>query len=171
MEDTLHIVPFDPARADHRAAFRDLNLAWIEKHFAVEPADRRQLDDPEGQILAPGGRILMAELVHRDPSPAVEIVGTCALVAEPGGAFELAKMAVLERARGRGIGRKLVEAAIAEAHALGAAQVELVSNTSLAPALALYRAMGFVEAPLPSSEYARADIRMVLELSAGSEHG
>lgn len=160
----IRIVPYDPGRPDHRAAFRELNLAWIRKHFTVEPADLHQLDDPEGHVLAAGGQILMAELADEEPRGAGTIVGTCALVAEPGGVFELAKMAVDESARGRGIGRRLAEAAIAEARARGAAMIELVSNHSLAPALALYRALGFVEVPMLPSEYARADIRMVLEL-------
>lgn len=158
----ISIVPYDPARPEHRAAFRDLNLAWIEKHFTVEPADLHQLDDPEGHILAGGGQILMAELDGSEPVGAGTVVGTCALIAEPGGVFELAKMAVDESVRGRGIGRRLAEAAIAEARARGAPMIELVSNRSLAPALALYRALGFAEAPMAPSEYARADIRMVL---------
>jgi GNAT superfamily N-acetyltransferase len=162
--DSIRIVPYDRARPEHPAAFRALNLAWIEQYFTVEPADLRQLDDPEGTILAPGGAILFAETAP-GPAGAIEILGTCALVAEPDAAFELAKMAVDERARGRGIGRLLGEAALAEARRLRARRVELVSNRSLGPALALYRTLGFVEVPLPPSEYARADIKMVLELA------
>ena len=155
----VRIVPFDPARPEHHAAFRDLNLAWIGAHFAVEARDRHELDEPVGHILAAGGQIFMAEV------DSGEILGTCALLAEPDGAFELAKMAVSETARGRGVGRALGEAAIAAARARGAPRVELLSSTVLAPAIALYRALGFVEVPLPPSDYARANIKMVLELS------
>ena len=154
----MRVVPFDPARADHRAAFRDLNLAWIEAHFVVEARDRRELDDPDAHILAHGGAIFMA-----DDDGA--IVGTCALLAEPDGACELAKMAVHASARGRGVGRALGEAAVAAARARGAPRIDLLSNTVLGPALGLYRALGFVEVPLPATDYARANIKMVLELS------
>lgn len=156
---TVRVVPFAPDDPAHRAGFRDLNLAWIEAHFAVEPRDRQELDDPETHILAGGGRVFVAE------SDGV-VVGACALVREPDGAFELVKMAVASSARGRGVGRALGEAAIAAARAAGAPRVELLSNTRLAPAIALYRALGFVEAPLPRTDYVRADIRMVLALDA-----
>jgi ribosomal protein S18 acetylase RimI-like enzyme len=43
--------------------------------------------------------------------------------------------------------------------------VELLSNTVLAPALALYRSLGFAEVPLPRTDYRRANIKMVLDLS------
>ena len=161
-EGAVRVVPYSSARPDHRSAFRDLNLAWIERHFAVEPRDRRELDDPEGQILAHGGQIFVAET---DDRGGPEVLGVCALLVEHDGACELAKMAVRETARGRGVGRALGEAVIAAARGRGAPRVELLSNRALAPAIALYRALGFVEAPLPATEYARADIRMVLDLS------
>ena len=147
-----------PYRPEHRDAFRALNLAWITRHFVVEEADRRVLDDPEGHILSRGGRILVAE---RDG----QVAGVCALLAEADGSFELAKMAVDESLRGSGIGHALGAAAVELAWSLGAGQVELVSNRSLAPALSLYRKLGFVEAPLTATEYQRADIRMVLARS------
>jgi GNAT superfamily N-acetyltransferase len=163
---SFRVGPYDPARPDHRAAFRDLNLAWIEAHFIVEPRDRHELDDPEGHILAAGGEIFMAESPSADGRGRVEVVGTCALLAEPGGVFELAKMAVGEAARGHGVARALVAAVIAAARARGATRLELLSNTALAPAIGLYRSFGFVEVPLPASDYARANIKMVLELPA-----
>jgi ribosomal protein S18 acetylase RimI-like enzyme len=168
----VRIVPFDTDRADHRDAFSALNLAWIQKLFDVEELDRQQLFHPESSILAHGGTILMAEETQ-DTTPtsaqdaaglSSRILGTCALIAEPDNAFELAKMAVSEEARGLGIGRMLCEAAIAEARRRGASRVELLSNRSLTPAISLYRSLGFVEAPLPPTDYARADIKMVLEL-------
>lgn len=151
------VVPYDPARVDHRAAFRDLNLAWIERHFAVEARDRHELDDPEGHILAAGGRIFVAE-------SGGHVLGVCALLRLGDDAWELAKMAVRDDARGRGVGRALGEAAVAAARETGASRVELLSNTRLAPAIGLYRALGFVEAPMAPSEYARANIHMVLVL-------
>jgi putative acetyltransferase len=151
----VRIVDYEPR---HREAFRDLNLAWIEEYFAVEEPDRRQLSDPERTILARGGAILVAER-------GAEAVAVCALIVSGDGHFELAKMATRKDLRGSGVGRKLMTAAIGKARALGARKLSLLSHHSLAPALALYRSVGFVDAPMPTgNEYERADISMELEL-------
>ena len=152
--DGLRIVPYRP---QHAAAFRDLNLEWIRKYFAVEPADMRELGDPDTYIIAPGGCIIMAEL--NDVA-----VGTCALMREEVGVFKLAKMTVSESVRGLGVGRALGEAAVAYACAAGARRVELFTNSSLTPAVSLYRALGFVDVPVGKSEFVRADRHMVLDL-------
>jgi hypothetical protein len=41
-----------------------------------------------------------------------------------------------------------------------------VTNSALKPALQVYRKLGFVDVPVGASEYARADVRMRLELRA-----
>ena len=151
----IRIVDYEPR---HREAFRDLNLAWIEEHFAVEEPDRRQLSDPEESILAPGGAILVAETGS-------EAVGVCALLVVGHGHLELAKMATRKDRRGAGVGRQLMLAALTKARALGAHKLSLLSHHSLAPALALYRSVGFVDVAMPpGNEYERADVAMELEL-------
>jgi GNAT superfamily N-acetyltransferase len=151
----VRIVDYEPR---HREAFRDLNLAWIEEYFVIEAPDRRQLSDPETTILAPGGAILVAEM-------GTEAVAVCALVAAGEGHFELAKMATRKDVRGSGVGRRVMAAAIEKARALGARKLSLLSHHSLAPALALYRSVGFVDARMPTgNEYERADVAMELEL-------
>ena len=152
--DGLRIVPYRP---EHAAAFRDLNLDWIRKYFTVEARDERDLGDPDTYIIAPGGYIFMAELNDR-------LVGTCALMREDEGVFELAKMTVSEAVRGLGVGRALGEATIAHARAIGARRVELYTNSSLAPAIALYRSLGFVHVPVGQTDFVRADVHMVLDL-------
>ena len=149
------IIDYQP---NHRDQFRALNLAWITEYFEVEEPDRWQLDHPESHILATGGHIFIAEADG-------EVVGTCALLREDDTVFTLAKMAVAPHARGRGLGRALADAAIARARALGADRVELLSNTSLAPAIRLYRSLGFVEVPLPATDHVRANIKMALTLT------
>jgi GNAT superfamily N-acetyltransferase len=71
---------------------------------------------------------------------------------------------VAPAARGKGIGLLLGRAAVDRAVTMGVSRVELLSNTVLQPALQLYRKLGFVEAPLGHTEYARANIKMMLEL-------
>ena len=150
----IRVLPYSPA---HRTAFRDLNLEWITTHFEVEEEDRRVLDDPEGEILARGGAILVA-LEGDTP------VGTGALISTGPREFELAKMAVTRSARGRGIGRALCLALLSVARERGAHHVELLSQTSLAAAISLYRSLGFEEVPLGAVPYKRSNIRMVLRL-------
>lgn len=146
----MEIVGFRP---EHAAAFRDLNIAWIEKHFTVEPKDLEVLEDPEGKILAKGGRIFMA---LQDGRP----VGCVALLKMADGGYEVAKMTVSEALRGSGLGKRLMQACIDEGLRLGAPRLYLETNSSLAPALGLYRAMGFKDlAPVPSP-YVRADVFM-----------
>ena len=154
IQNRIRVVPYEPA---YRTAFRELNLEWITAYFEVEDEDRRVLDDPEKQILAPGGAILLA-LDGDTP------VGTGALIRTGPHEFELAKMAVTPGAQGQGIGRALGAALIALARERGAHRVELMSQTTLAPAIRLYRSLGFVEVPLGPVPYQRANIRMVLEL-------
>lgn len=147
-------------QAGDAAAFRALNEIWIEKYFALEEEDRLKLGDPEGQIIAKGGQVIMA---IEDGRP----IGCCALLAEGHNVFELGKMAVDEQLRGRGIGRKLLEFAIAEARQMGAKTIILGSNTKLANAVHLYESVGFQHVPpeeLPPSPYSRANVHMRLSL-------
>lgn len=156
---TVSIVPYAAA---YRDAFAALNRAWIERHFTLEPADRRYLDDPEGTILAKGGEVFFALDGSR-------VVGTCALIADGPHAFELAKMAVVDDQQGRGIGRALVEHALGFAEERGATRVFLLSSSSLRVALHLYERAGFVHVPFSVSEYARGDVRMEIALGERRE--
>ena len=74
-------------RPGDEAAFRDINLEWIERFFAVEQKDRDVLGDPAKYILDPGGAILMA--VENDIP-----LGVVALMVMGEGSVELAKMGV-----------------------------------------------------------------------------
>lgn len=150
----IDILDFEPR---YRADFKRLNLAWISTYFIVEPHDEEQLDDPEHHILAPGGYVLLARA-------GAQIVGTVALVPFADGLWELAKMAVDPAFQGRQIGKKLGEAAIARVRAVGGRQIFLESNRRLTPALNLYEKLGFREVPMAETPYARADIKMLLDL-------
>jgi len=142
-------------------AFRALNEQWISEHFTLEAEDRRQLDDPVAAIVDPGGQVLVAESEGR-------VVGCVALRPAGDGVYELSKMAVAREFRGRGLGRRVLGAAVTQAAALGASSLFLGSSTRLPDAVHLYEALGFVHvAPedlgLP---YARADVFMRLQLPA-----
>ncbi len=127
----MEIVEFRP---EHSEAFRTLNEAWITKYFAIEDKDREVLGDPHGQIVAKGGRIFMA-------FDGAEPVGCVALIAMPDGGYEVAKMTVVETLRGSGLGRSLMQHCIDAGAEAGATRLYLETNSGLAPALGLYRAM------------------------------
>lgn len=145
-------------RAGDEAAFRDINLEWIERFFAVEAKDRDVLDHPHKYILDPGGAILIAE---DDGAP----VGVVALMVMGEGSVELAKMGVRPQAQGKGAGRALMAGAIAKARAMGMRRVYIETNSVLAAALKLYRDAGFepLKVAVPSP-YARADVQLELFL-------
>jgi len=151
----MEIVDYRP---DLAGAFKALNEAWITQFFQLEAKDVEVLADPEGKVIAPGGHIVFVIETG-------EAVGCCALLAMPDGGFEVAKMAVAEAHKGRGLGRLLMAACVERARAAGAPRLYLETNSSLAPALGLYRSFGFqVIEPAEPSPYARADVAMELRL-------
>jgi DNA-binding MarR family transcriptional regulator/GNAT superfamily N-acetyltransferase len=145
-------------RPEFQPDFQRLNYEWIEKYFQVEAADRQALNHPYEKILAPGGHIYMARFNG-------ELVGTCAVIKIDEDTYELAKMAVTETAKGKGIGWLLGQAAINKARELGAKTVFLESNTALEPAINLYRKLGFQKTVKQASFYKRCNIQMELKLS------
>ena len=146
----MDIVEFEPAHAE---AFRTLNEAWIEKYFALEAKDREVLGQPQLKIIDKGGRIFMA---LKDGAP----VGCVALMKMADGGFEVAKMTVAETLRGSGLGRRLMQRCIDAGAEAGATRLYLETSSHRAPALALYRAMGFRDLPPTDTPYVRADVFM-----------
>ena len=144
-------------RADFAEDFKRLNYEWIERYFSVEDVDRLYLENPEEKILQPGGHIFMALYESG-------VVGTCALVKMDDQTYELAKMGVTASAQGKGIGWRLGQVAIAKAKAIGAQSLFLESNTKLAPAISLYKKLGFRKVVGDPSPYARCNIQMRLDL-------
>jgi ribosomal protein S18 acetylase RimI-like enzyme len=147
---TISIIEFEPVHAE---AFRRLNEAWISKYFALEAKDREVLGDPQGKIIAKGGRVFM--VVQNG-----EAVGCVALMKMDDGGYEVAKMTVSETLRGSGMGRLLMQRCIDAGAEMGATRLYLETNSSLAPALGLYRAMGFRDLAPTDTPYVRADVFM-----------
>jgi putative acetyltransferase len=154
---TMATVEIREFEAGDAAAFRALNEEWITRFFAIEKKDIETLGDPEGNILAHGGRIFMAICDGR--------AGGCvALLAMGQGEFEIAKMAVTPASQGFGLGRKLMLRAIEAAREDGATRLYLETNHVLTPAIALYESVGFRHLPAGDSPYARANVRMEMLL-------
>jgi GNAT superfamily N-acetyltransferase len=136
---------------DDATAFRTLNEEWIS--------------NPAHSILLKGGHIFMAYAGS-------EAVGCVALIPMQDGVYELSKMAVSPHLRGRGLGRRLLQHAIAQARSVGARSLFLGSNTRLKDAIHLYESVGFRHVKpesLPPMPYSRADVFMEMTLGPGSQ--
>lgn len=156
----VSLISWDPVRQPELArAFERLNREWIEAHFVIEVRDEAVFRDPVATILAPGGAVFFL-------LEAGEPVGTCAMVPEPEpGVFQLTKMAVTARARGKGYGDQLLAHAIEWARGREAKSVILLTNTGLEAAGSLYRKHGFRVVPFTALPgYARTNARMALVL-------
>ncbi|NER79958.1 MAG: GNAT family N-acetyltransferase [Leptolyngbya sp. SIO1D8] len=154
-QQQVEIIDYSPEFSDD---FKQLNYEWIHQYFDLEETDSQYLENPDEKILNPGGYIYMAR--YRG-----EVVGTCALVKKDHETYELAKMAVTVRARGKGIGWLLGQNAIEKARELGAKKLYIESNTALKAALKLYQKLGFQKIVGQPSPYERCNIQMELKLN------
>lgn len=154
-QNTVEIIPFSSDLKDH---IKTLNIAWLEKYFRVEEKDKITLSNPQEEIIDKGGMIFYARYN-------TEIIGTASLLKLNDSTFELSKMAVSDSAQGLGVGNKLLEHCINVAKENNIETLFLYSNTILLPAIHLYKKFGFVEIPLESGIYERADIKMEKKIS------
>jgi glutamate/tyrosine decarboxylase-like PLP-dependent enzyme/GNAT superfamily N-acetyltransferase len=153
----IKVVEFDANNPAHYLAFKEINYAWINKHFKVEQGDLDSLENPVKYFIATGGAVLLA-------CQGDEILGTTALKPIGDNTLELCKMGVSETARGLGIGHAIGEAVIKKAKELGAKRLYLETNSSLSPALNLYKKLGFSRVEDFTSPYIRADVAMEMYL-------
>lgn len=153
--ESIKTINFDASNDAHRLAFKKINYEWIEKYFKVEKSDSDSLENPEKYFLTTGGAIIFAVRGN-------EILGTAALKLMENDSYELCKMGVTESARGLGIGDLVSKAAIEQAKKMGAKRVYLETNSSLTPAITLYKKLGFKNIENFQSPYERADVAMEL---------
>jgi DNA-binding MarR family transcriptional regulator/N-acetylglutamate synthase-like GNAT family acetyltransferase len=118
-------------------AFYRINAEWIEDMYQLEQTDIDVLKHPRERIIEPGGDILFVE------DPKLGVIGACALLKTGERQFELTKMGVLDKARGKKAGEFLLQAIIARADALGCDRLYLLSNAKSEAAVHLYEKLGF----------------------------
>ncbi len=150
-KETIEIVPYHTV---HKQAYHDLNVNWMETTiWSFEPKDMDVLSNPEHHILNKGGEIFFA--LKNGVA-----VGTVTMKHTNAGQFELAKLIVSEEARGLGAGVGLCRALVDRFIARGGEKLFLETNSTLTPAIALYKRVGFVELPVPHRSYDRTDYYM-----------
>lgn len=134
----LKIAPATAARD-----LEDVRRLFIEYSSLVADALCFQNFDAElaalpGEYAPPGGVLLIA----RDADAATGCVALRRVDAATG---EMKRMYVCERHRGSGLGRRLATEVIAAAKKIGYRRMVLDTLPKLAPAIALYRDLGFRE--------------------------
>lgn len=140
----------------YRQAFIDLNLAWIEKYFVVEPQDVAILEGVDKAVADGAGVFFVLE----DGVP----ISTCMDLPKGGGVWEICKLAADEAHRGKGAGEAVLRACMEHAAANGAKKLTIVSNSVLGAAMGLYAKARFKEVPVDNFEYERVNIQFELEL-------
>lgn len=154
----IEFFPYSPELAHH---FKSINQQWIEEMFEMEETDNAVLNHPQKQIIEPGGQIFFAK--HPDHG----IVGTCALMKQEDGVFELTKMGVLPSARGLKVGEALLRHALEQAEEMGIPYLFLLTNKDCQAAIHLYEKLGFKHSQEVmdrfGEEYDRCDVAMKFE--------
>jgi GNAT superfamily N-acetyltransferase len=105
----------------------------------------QSLPATDADLVPPAGVLLVATL---DGEP----VGCVALKFHGPEPAEVKRMWVARDARGRGLGRRLLAEAEAEAAARGVGTLRLETNRALTEAMGLYRSAGYREVPAVNEE-------------------
>jgi GNAT superfamily N-acetyltransferase len=150
----------------YQPQFYALNRAWIEQHYQLEEEDKRFLADPKRYIIDGGGMVFFL-------MEGSEVAGTCGIMKMDDDTYELVRMSVDARFRGKGYGERLIKHANGWAKKHGAKQVILETGSVLKTAIALYERVGF-EHYTPEAKHrsglARANVfmRFLLPLEAAA---
>jgi len=141
------IAPADPGEPGARHCLRSY-CAELDRRFEAGFDPARSIPLAEGEMRLPAGLLLVASFRG-------EPVGCGALRFHGDEPAELKRMWVAARARGLGLGRRLLGELEARAADHGARAVRLETNGSLTEAIALYRSAGYVEVePFNDEPYA-----------------
>lgn len=140
---------YDPVRAVVSSVLEEYRL----------PPDR---DDADNDLVDIDGTYFSGGTLDVVTDPEGRIVGSCGIMRLDDTRCELKKMYLLPDARGRGLGRRLLERATAFARGRGFRSIELTTASALVEAIAMYRRRGFV--PIQRAMPQRCDQAYALAL-------
>ena len=148
-ENKLEFIDYDDT---YKEDLQRLTLEWVEKYFSIGPEDLQFIEDPESYVLDKGGYIYLAKYNN-------EVIGTVSLCKlADSNTYELAKLAVTEKYRGRKLGRQITQFAIDRCKELQAGQIILYTAKRLEAAYHLYVQLGFVKIVTEQQKYTEADV-------------
>jgi putative acetyltransferase len=157
---------FRHATFEDSAAVQALVESVLREYGLAFDADDTDADlaDLQANYEGRGGVFYVVE------SQAGAVVGCGGLFPMNTHAVELRKMYLLPAARGRGLGKELLQRLLADARRLGYKRIILETNSALKDAIALYRRFGFM--PLDRSHLAeRCDQAWEFRLAAQEDEG
>jgi len=170
---TLKQLHIRDARADERAAIRDLTLAAYEEYAtimastawaALQQAVLAGLDAEgavERIVAERDGALLGSVMLYPPATNAYDDAGA------GDGWPELRLLAVAPAARGQGVGTALIRECIRRARRAGASALGLHTSESLQAAIRMYERMGFVRAPEGDFRPSGAELVMAYRLMLG----
>lgn len=146
--------------ADHIELVRELFKeyeAWLEIDLCFQNFEKELAELP-GEYVPTDGRLLLAIQNGR-------VAGCIALREIEAGICEMKRLFVRAEFRGKGLGRKLVDAIIREAREIGYERMRLDTLPGkMDEAIALYRSLGFEEIesyyrnPVPGAKFMELDL-------------
>ena len=142
-----------------RALFREY-ADWLGFSLCFQDFEKELAGLP-GRYAPPAGRIILAR-------EGIRWAGCVALRKHAKGVCEMKRMFVRPEFRGRGLGRRLAEAIVAEARRIGYRSMVLDTVPKLRAAIDLYRSMGFRRIPPYCENPIRGALFMKLDLSDGT---
>ena len=142
--------------ADHEAVRAVVARVLQEYRIAADPVDADADLADIGRTYGEGSAFDVVTDMHG------RIVGSCGVMRLDASACELKKMYLLPEARGLGLGRRLLQRAVAFARGSGYTRIELTTASVLEGAIAMYRRQGFT--PITRAMPGRCDQAYALAL-------
>jgi GNAT superfamily N-acetyltransferase len=134
----------DPDSADARWCLEQYYATLAERF--VEGFERERALPAGAEEMSPPRGVFLVARLHGEP------IGCGGLKGSADAPPDVKRMWVAPRARGLGLGRRLLRELESHARASGARSVRLETNGSLTEAIALYRSSGYVEVPAFNDE-------------------